>query len=587
MNFQVSKQYKYLSEVPEFREHGLPSGYLINKGKIGCGGTSLALEDNRDTIICVPFVSLIKNKLYKYNKTNTQILGVYAEVSDNAIREYISTTKNAKKIICTYDSLSRVTNIVGYNYFLLIDELHLLFQQYAFRNKAISQVLALYKKFKEWAFLTATPIEPELMLEELRDIPTYNIIWENYATITVKAVHCKHVLQSIKTIIGDFLNNKIFGNAHIFINSVDSIANIIKHCNLNNENTRIIFSKNNIKYKNICQGIYNSETTAPVKKINMYTSTCFEGCDLFDKEGKIFIISEGNQATTLYDISTQIRQIAGRIRDSHYTTITHLYSTTRYNPELTFEEYKQLVLTEERNAKSYIAKINKDEELKKGTKESTYLYIYKDTITNNFTFDPNLMKLDIFNFKCLHHTYNLAVNLCSEYQDNNIAVTSITDSSSDLLLKNSKARTTFKQAILEYDSIMSVTINLSLTDKERLQLLMNKYPYIKDAYDILGMDKIEKMKYKTSNIQQYLIKASPKLHNKDKIARLLKPKLREGFFLTRSDIKALLRDIYTSIGITVEPDVNDLKEFAIIKKRRKCINGKEVRGYLIIYIKEH
>lgn len=587
MNFQVSKQYKYLSEVPEFQEHGLPSGYLINKGKIGCGGTSLALEDTRDTIICVPFVSLIKNKLYKYNKTNIRVLGVYSDVKDVVIKEYIDTTKNAKKIICTYDSLSRVTSIVGYDYFLLIDELHLLFQQYAFRNKAISQVLALYKRFKEWAFLTATPIEPDLMLEELQSIPTYNIIWENYATISVRAVHCKHVLKGIKSIIDDFLNNRIFGNAHIFINSVDSIANIIKYCNLTNDNTRIIFSKNNLKYKNICQGIYNSETTTPVKKINMYTSTCFEGCDLFDKEGKIFIISEGNQATTLYDISTQIRQIAGRIRDSHYTTITHLYSTTRYNPELTFEEYKQYVLNEAKNAKSYIAKINKDEELKKGTKESTYLYIYKDEVTNDFTFDPNLMKLDIFNFKCLHHTYNLAVNICNEYQNNNIAVIPITDASSDLLLKNSKARTTFKQAILEYDSIMTRTINLSLTDKERLQLLINKYPYIKDAYDILGMNKIEEMKYKTSNIQQYLIKTSSKLHNKDKIRKLLSKVLREGLFLTRTDIITLLGNIYTSIGITVEPTVNDLKEFAIIKDKRKRINGKEVKGYLIIYVKRH
>ena len=28
-----------------------------------------------------------------------------------------------------------------------------------------------YSKFKEWSFLTATPIEPDLMLEELKDIP--------------------------------------------------------------------------------------------------------------------------------------------------------------------------------------------------------------------------------------------------------------------------------------------------------------------------------------------------------------------------------------------------------------------------------
>lgn len=148
------------------------------------------------------------------------------------------------------------------------------------------------------------------------------------------------MLASIKTIIRDFLEGRVFGNAHIFVNSVETIASIIRACNLDNSNTRIIFSKNNQKYKNVCQGVNNGDTTDQVKKINLYTSTCFEGCDLFDEEGKIYIISEGSKANTLYDISTQIRQIAGRIRNTHYTSITHLYSSTRYNTDLTFNDYK-------------------------------------------------------------------------------------------------------------------------------------------------------------------------------------------------------------------------------------------------------
>ena len=61
MTITISKQYKYLGQVPEFKENGLPSGFLIDKGKVGCGGTSLALEDDRDTIVYVPFVSLLNS----------------------------------------------------------------------------------------------------------------------------------------------------------------------------------------------------------------------------------------------------------------------------------------------------------------------------------------------------------------------------------------------------------------------------------------------------------------------------------------------------------------------------------------------
>ena len=155
----------------------------------------------------------------------------------------------------------------------------------------------------------------------------------------------------MRNIINDFIAGKIFGNCHIFINSVDSIAALIKACNLTDDNCRVIFSKNNSKYKNSCQGVTNGETTDPVKKINLYTSTCFEGCDLCDEEGKIYIVSDGAKSQTLYDISTQIRQIAGRIRNTKYSEITHLYKSTRYNEDLTYEQYKSVVLEEEKKAK--------------------------------------------------------------------------------------------------------------------------------------------------------------------------------------------------------------------------------------------
>ena len=217
----VKSEYNYLSEIPNFK---LPSKVLINKGKVGCGGTTVALTDNRDTIVCVPFVNLIKNKC----KQNKEVLGVYSGVTVDKINEYVETHK-IKKIMCTYDQLPRLASIVGYNYFLLVDELHLLFLQYIFRDTAIRGVLNEYKNFKDWAFLTATPIESEFMLDELKDIPVYNIEWESKREITVEAVKCDSVKSTIASIIEKFLNNEIEGNAHIFVNSVKFIATMIKY----------------------------------------------------------------------------------------------------------------------------------------------------------------------------------------------------------------------------------------------------------------------------------------------------------------------------------------------------------------------
>lgn len=200
------------------------------------------------------------------------------------------------------------------------------------------------------------------------------------------------------------------------------------------------------------------------------------------------------------------------------------------------------------------------------------------------------MKLDIFNYKCLHHTYSLSVNISSEYVKAGMNVVTSTDNTSDKLLRNERTRTTFKDAILEYDSIMkrkAEPFNYSLTDDERIKLLTSKYPYIEDAYKVLGMDKIAEMKYKTSNIQQLLIKESPKLDNKAKVAKLLKTAkgFVEGAFITGADIKRVLGEIYQTIGMNIKPSIDDFREFAVIDTKQKRIDGKKVKGYIIQYIK--
>ena len=200
------------------------------------------------------------------------------------------------------------------------------------------------------------------------------------------------------------------------------------------------------------------------------------------------------------------------------------------------------------------------------------------------------MKLDIFNYKCLHHTYSLSVNISNEYIKAGMNVVTSTDNTSDKLLRNERTRTTFKDAILEYDSIMkrkAEPFNYSLTDDERIKLLTSKYPYIEDAYKVLGMDKLAEMKYKTSNIQQYLIKESPKLDNRAKVAKLLKTAkgFVEGAFITGADIKRVLGEIYKTIGMNIKPSIDDFREFAVIDTKQKRIDGKKVKGYIIQYIK--
>ena len=562
----VKSEYNYLSEIPNFK---LPSKVLINKGKVGCGGTTVALTDNRDTIVCVPFVNLIKNKC----KQNKEVLGVYSGVTVDKINEYVETHK-IKKIMCTYDQLPRLASIVGYNYFLLVDELHLLFLQYIFRDTAIRGVLNEYKNFKDWAFLTATPIESEFMLDELKDIPVYNIEWESKREITVEAVKCDSVKSTIASIIEKFLNNEIEGNAHIFVNSVKFIATMIKYFDFEETQCRAIWSKNNKEYKNYCAGIPNSDTLSKPKKINFYTSTCFEGCDLYDEDGKIFIVSDSSKAQTLLDISTSIRQIAGRIRNTKYDKIYHLFSNTRYNTDLSYEEFKEYALNEAEEAKKYASRINSDAELLKGTKSSEYVYLYKNE--NGFEFDKNLILIDIFNYKN-NNTYSLSVNMLNEYAKNNIKVNLTSD---DKKIKIASKTITWKEYVKRYCELKKSEYYIG----EELELIEEKYPFIKAAYELFG-DTIVDMRI--DNVKRAVIAKDDKKNQSEKIIYLLRTcdGFKEGTFTTGKKIKEILQTIYDKAGFNKKATIADFRNYAELKPVNKRIDGEQVNGYIITLIK--
>lgn len=62
----------HVQQIPEL-DNELPANCIFNKGKTGCGATTLAIENRVPTLIAVPTVNLIKNKLPEH----ADLLGVY------------------------------------------------------------------------------------------------------------------------------------------------------------------------------------------------------------------------------------------------------------------------------------------------------------------------------------------------------------------------------------------------------------------------------------------------------------------------------------------------------------------------------
>lgn len=180
----------------------LPSHCLLNKGITGCGGTTVELESKRNSIILCPTRNLVTSK------SALGYFGVDGKVSGKDIQNYINSTTDFKKIIATYDALEKLMeNIPNYSdYFLLIDEYHLLFNDYSFRKAVIQTVLQNFRKFKDWCFMTATPLKKEFILEELKDIDQINYEWTKATPVNIVIKdtfyvqkHCLNILNLLKT----------------------------------------------------------------------------------------------------------------------------------------------------------------------------------------------------------------------------------------------------------------------------------------------------------------------------------------------------------------------------------------------------
>lgn len=380
----------------------LPSHCLLNKGITGCGGTTVELNSQRDSIILCPTKNLV------ISKQSSDFLGVTGDVSNNSIINYLKYHKGFKKIVATYDALLRLIEIIpNYKeYFLLIDEYHLLFNDYQFRSSAIMYILNNFRMFNDWCFMTATPLKDEFILEELKNVDKIEYVWTNAKPVKITIEDTYFTTKSIIKLINE-TDDK---NLHIFLNSVKTIKELVNKCGLTNY--RIICSAQNKEYNKI---------TDPVCKINFYTSCAFEGCDIYDENGLCVIVSDTNISTTVLDISTKVRQICGRLRNSKYkdqvvlilNTSKHRYAGTSENDFMLKVAESELLGKANETVFIEASELGKKSMLRGYDREASAT-MYVNKYEDKLFFDPNIKYLDIYNYKLISEIYNTSISVLME-----------------------------------------------------------------------------------------------------------------------------------------------------------------------------
>lgn len=574
----------------------IPSNCLFNKRQTGCGATELAIRNPIPTIIAMPYVALVKNKTI-YRQDNISVLGVYEGIGEQDIMEYAQ-SHSPLKIAVTYDSLPRTIKALQAagldpynNLFLLVDEWHVLFNSYSFRHTAIKNLLAEAGKFARVTYMTATPIEREYVLEELKHLPICEISWPHLTEIHVRSRQTSKPAQYIVKECRKVLDGNLPYNLHIFVNSVEFIAKVIELAKLTPDQVKVVCSTSGDNSENNQRKLGKDypidQPSDPVKKINFYTSTCFEGCDLYDENGVTFIVSDGNKAHTLLDISTLFTQICGRVRDSKYKReIIHVFSTTKYSREVTLDEYVAATQKTLKEAVQYAQEINALSDKTRVKTLSKIKYINEQYVRiedNKLVVDKNLAKMDIVNFKICRHIYRTYVNLSSELKQNGYSITQ--HSFSEIIEKledKNNARVTFKELFEEYHRLKTSQPFFSLVSHEELcAQIAVKYPLVKQAYEELGTAKVQALKYHVGNIRRELTKQWS-VPVERKIVKMINETFTKQTSIAKSKVKTELQNIYDSLGIQQTAKATDLAKWYEVKMTSPKIKGKTTACITII-----
>ena len=579
----------------------LPQNCIFNKVVTGCGGTTVALFNKYNQIIAVPTTELITNKtglteagvaiIKAPDGIKTQsVFGLFGEfkLAQKTLKEYVA-SPGTKKILCTYDKVEQLVRFIEpQQYQILIDEYHQLLKACSYRSDAIKGVLENFMKFKSFCFLSATPISPDFTPSVLDGIEQIDAVWENTDTLVVKLEQTNNPYVKAANIINSYkrdgfitIEGKKSYEAFFFINSVRDIAAILKHCNLSNDEVKIVCADNEPNRAKL-SGYTISNSRAVNKKFTFITSKSFEGADYFSDTGLCFVVSNSRNKNTLLDISTDIYQIAGRIRtetNPFRNILVHIFNTSgkrKLNLDITYDEYKLVIQNKIKGANIIINAANADEDAKNMVEQMIRNeYIMKDE-KDNYSLNDMLIKLELFNYKIEQQIYKTGVQLQKNYNTNGILTTKKDYEKLENTIDKASKKLSFKDAYLKYSEFrQGFDLGNQAAEIAKIQ------PLVVDAYSKLGDDMVRKLRYIKKDIEKALINSDDGKSQFEKVSAILTKSISYPTVETCRTLIRLLGEAYHAVGIKKEAKAADITKWFECKKTSVRIEGVPTTVYKI------
>ena len=569
------KEGQYLSDVM----NKIPSNCILSKRIPGCGATTLELDTNRSSIIVVPNVPVIVSKCNKY----PNLLGVYEGVSQSQIIEYL-TNNPTRKIMTTPESFGKVKtacekcNINIYiDFFLLMDECHQLIKDVDYRIDIVMPMNDFFL-FNRKALVSATPIgfsDPRFE-ENHFEIIEITADYDYRQDITVTRTY------NIAKAVSQYMDNHN-GTICFFINSVVEIYSLMKHFDIMEDSAVYCAPKSRSKLKNEYDftNAYTEWSSDTMKKYNFFTGRFFTAFDLElpYKPDLVMITDPYNAEYTMLDVDTDCIQICGRFRNG-INSATHIY---RVNPEIVVKSREQMeweISAHEFAYQTiqtlYNSAENKESRFAFGAVLETLpfrKYQYSDFTKNWFAIDNDINEVlvqnqyqsDITEWYTDCHFFNPTFTKC-EYNENDEKMKIVSKCRS---VKDKRRK--MVQILSEIEEPQSEYALDFMNDMRKID------PFIVDAYEVLGKERIEELKYNQRKMNEEMILSQRK---GNKVVLLIKNTFILGNKYTNEKITEELSRIFDLMHIHPEKTIKGsmIKDYYQVKEWRNESN----RGYILV-----
>lgn len=577
-------------------EHIPAESCWIAKGATGNGATHQFIHDNTRgvRVLVVPTIAIVQNKCID----TTNVIPVFGKMKPNEIQQAFRAIEADQNqipvVVCTYDSLPKVSdalagvanlNEVG----LMIDESHQLTESVKYRAKAIHSVLTNYHRYKYCICLSATPVAASAIPVEFQGFKRIRYDFPDIPALqVVNAEYARPVDAVIRLLSKDPKANVEY---HIFCNSIRAMKKINKELTTAGLQVRCVYSSGNKENDSTDEDrLIRSDINDEPKQVNIYSQLAYDGIDIkisdddykAGKRAGIILISSGKKMAMQTHPATQLLQLGGRVRYTEYQRKQGASARVLHF----FDRSKTKIVGKYLQAKRILKSLDIIKQFE-GVEANQIpdIEINPDYILNGRVSVLPLQN-DLFSVLA-SATYASDSNIDSIMQYFGIKIADLTRGEKDYFsevrpedceIKEIKIkRKPFKEIV---DSLLRANaIGELFTAQNKADLMQFEKSVGRSfvqCFEQLGPDKIKADR--PNHLKKRLIIHSDS-NDRDKVYYLLKARMEIGKQYTSDQLKKMLQEAYTDLGIDKAIKITSFKDYFIDLKECRLKDTARTKAY--------